>query len=224
MLVARNEDRLTALASRLKEAYDVDVLAVVTDLADFESVREQVVNLPVSIGLLVYDAAYAPVGQFYDVSENQLDQAAAVNVRTPLLLTKLLSAPMIDRGRGGIVLMSSLAGSQGSPNVATYAATKAFNTILAEGLWSELAPRGVDVLACTAGAILTPSFEQAGGGKSAPGALKAEVVAEKALNSLARGPIVIPGAVNKIGRFVLARLLSRRAAIALMSKNTESLS
>ena len=116
--------------------------------------------------------------------------------------------------------------SEGSPNLATYAATKSFTTILAEGLWSELKPRGVEVLACVAGAILTPGYQQAESAKPAPGTLTAEVVAETALNALGkgRGPIVVPGAVNKLGRFVLTRLLSRRAAIALMSRNTGGLS
>ena len=134
VLLARQEDRLTATAARLRESYDVDVITVAADLADFESVKERIGELTASIGLLVYDAAYAPIGRFEDVTDEQLAQAAAVNVRAPLLLTKLLSGPMIERGRGGIVLMSSLAGGQGSPNLATYAATKSFNTILAEGL------------------------------------------------------------------------------------------
>ncbi|MEO8094536.1 MAG: SDR family NAD(P)-dependent oxidoreductase [Pseudolysinimonas sp.] len=224
VLLARDEARLQATAARLDNAYDVDVRAVVADMTDFESVKTRVGELKLNIGLLVYDAAYAPIGPFEDATEDQLALAAAVNVRGPLLLTKLLSAPMIERGRGGIVLMSSLAGSQGSPNIAAYAATKAFNTILAEGLWSELKPRGVDVLACTAGAILTPGYEQAEGAKPAPGTLPAAAVAEQTLNALGKGPIVIPGAVNKLGRFVLTRLLSRRAAIAIMSKNTGGLS
>ena len=73
--------------------------------------------------------------------------------------------------------MSSLAGGQGSPNIAAYAATKAFNAILAEGLWKELKPRGVDVLACLAGAILTPGYREAEGGRPAPGTLDAADVA-----------------------------------------------
>jgi uncharacterized protein len=178
----------------------------------------------VSIGLLVYDAAYAPIGRFEDTTEEQLVRATEVNVRAPLLLTKLLSAPMIERGRGGIVLMSSLAGSQGSPNIAAYAATKSFNAILAEGLWKELKPHGVDVLASMAGAILTPGYNQAESGRSAPGTLEAEQVAERTLNALGNGPLVVPGAVNKLARFVLMRLISRRAAIAIMSKNTGGLS
>jgi hypothetical protein len=224
VLLARQEDRLMANAARLRDAYGVDVIAITADLADYESVKEHVGALEVSIGLFVYDAAYAPIGRFEDASEEQLANAAAVNVRSPLLLTKFLSAPMIARGRGGIVLMSSLAGSQGSPNIAAYAATKAFNAILAEGLWKELKPRGVDVLACSAGAILTPGYQQAEGARRAPGTLEAKEVAERTLDALGKGPIVIPGAVNKVGRFVLTRLLSRRAAIAIMSKNTGGLS
>ena len=224
VLMARNEDRLMATAARLRESYRVDVVTLAADLADFDAVKRQVLALGVPIGLLVYDAAFAPIGRFEDLTEEQLAQAAAVNVRAPLLLAKLLSAPMIERGRGGIVLMSSLAGSQGSPNIAAYAATKAFNTVLAEGLWSELKPRGVDVLACVAGAILTPGYQQAESARPAPGTMKADEVAEQALAALGAGPVVVPGAVNRIGRFVLTRLLSRRAAIALMSRNTGGLS
>lgn len=224
VLLARQEDRLNATAARLREDYGVEVVAIPADVADFGSVKARLAALDLPIGLLVYDAAYAPIGSFEDTSEDQLVRATEVNVRGPLLLAKLLSAPMIERGRGGIVLMSSLAGSQGSPNIAAYAATKSFNAILAEGLWHELRPRGVDVLACLAGAILTPGYQQAESAKPAPGTLEAKQVAEQTVNALGKGPIVIPGATNKIARFVLTRLLSRRAAIAIMSTNTGGLS
>jgi uncharacterized protein len=224
VLLARQEDRLKATAARLKETYGVEVIAIALDVADYESVKRRLGDLKVAIGLLVYDAAYAPIGRFEDVSEDQLIRATEVNVRAPLLLAKLLSAPMIERGRGGIVLMSSLAGSQGSPNIAAYAATKSFNAILAEGLWKELKPHGVDVLACMAGAILTPGYQEAESAKPAPGTLEAKQVAEQTLNALGKGPIIIPGAVNKVARFLLMRLLSRRAAIGIMAKNTRGLS
>lgn len=224
VLLARRENELAETAARVKDAHGVEVVTIVADLADVDAAAQKIASLDVELGLLVYDAAYAPIGPFADATAEQLAQAAAVNVRAPLLLTKALSAPMIARGRGGIILMSSLAGSQGSPNIATYAATKAFNTVLAEGLWSELKPRGVDVLACVAGAILTPGYQQAEGSKPAPGTLAPERVAEQALAALGHGPIVIPGGVNKLGRFVLTRLLSRRAAIGIMSQNTGGLS
>jgi short-subunit dehydrogenase len=224
VLLARQEDRLQQTATRLKDAYGVEVISVAADVSDIEGVKRRLGELKLPIGLLVYNAAFAPIGLFEDVSEDQLALATAVNVRAPLLLTKLLSGPMIERGRGGIVLMSSLAGSQGSPNIAAYAATKSFNAILAEGLWKELKPHGVDVLACLAGAILTPGYQAAESAKPAPGTLKARDVAEQTLNALGKGPIIVPGAVNKLARFVLMRLLSRRTAIAIMSKNTGGLS
>ena len=224
VLIARQEDRLKAAAARLKEIYEIDVISIAADMADYENVKKLISTLKVSIGLLVYNAAFAPIGLFENTSEDYLALAAAVNVKAPLLLTKLLSASMIQQKRGGIVLMSSLAGAQGSSNLAAYAATKSFNAILAEGLWKELKPHGIDVLACCAGAILTPGYQQAEKTKPALGTLEANEVAEQTLNALGRGPIIIPGVINKIGRFILTRLLSRKAAIDIMSKNTGGLS
>lgn len=224
VLVARKEERLKTAAARLKETYKIDVISITADMADYENVKNLISNLEVSIGLLIYNAAFAPIGLFENTDEEQLALAAAVNVKAPLLLSKLLSGPMIEKKRGGIVLMSSLAGSQGSPNIAAYAATKSFNAVLAEGLWKELKPRGIDVLACCAGAVLTPGYKQAEKTKPAPGTLTADNVAEKTLNALGNGPIVIPGTVNKIGRFILTRLLPRKTAIKIMSKNTGGLS
>jgi len=224
VLTARNKERLEAAAKRLKETYSVDVLTFAVDLADFENVKNIIASLDVSIGMLVYNAAFAPIGLFEKTSEGHLSTAAAVNVRTPLLLAKLLSGKMIENKRGGIVLMSSLAGAQGSPMLAAYAATKAFNAVLAEGLWKELKPLGVDVIGCCAGAISTPGYQQAEKSKPAPGTLSAEKVAERTLEALGKGPIIIPGAVNKLAKFVLTRLLTKKAAIGIMSTNTGGLS
>ncbi|MDR3336558.1 MAG: SDR family NAD(P)-dependent oxidoreductase [Treponema sp.] len=223
-LLARRREHLENTANYLREKYPVEVLWSAVDLADYEQTKRFVNGLSVAPGLLVYNAANAPIGLFKEIPEEQLAYTAAVNVRAPLLLTGLLAPKMIEKGRGGIVLMSSLAGVQGSPKLAAYAATKAFNCILAEGLWKELKPYGIDVIACCAGAILTPGYEQAEHSKAAPGTLTPQEVAEQTLNALGKGPIVIPGAVNKIARFFMARVLSRKAAINLMSNNTGGLS
>jgi len=224
VLMAREKERLEVFAKNLRKQYGVDVIALTVDLADYEKTRSLLIGLDVSIGLLVYNAAFAPIGLFENTSEEHLSLAAAVNVRAPLLLAKLLSACMIQNKRGGIVLMSSLAGAQGSPKLAAYAATKSFNAILAEGLWKELKPHGIDVIGCCSGAILTPGYQQAEKSKAAPGTLSAGEVAERTLKALGKGPIVIPGGVNKIARFVLTRLLTRKAAIGIMSSNTGGLS
>ncbi|MCL2265035.1 MAG: SDR family NAD(P)-dependent oxidoreductase [Treponema sp.] len=229
IMIARDKKRLEAASARIREKYSVDVITLAADLADYEKSKILITELlskdkKISIGLLVYNAAFSPIGLFENTSEEHLALAAAVNVRTPLLLSKQLCTPMIQNKRGGIVLMSSLAGAQGSPNLAAYAATKAFNAVLAEGLWKELHPHGVDVIGCCAGAILTPGYERAEKSKQAPGTMTADDVAEQTLKSLGKRPVIVPGAVNKIGRFVLTRLLSRKAAIGIMSKNTGGLS
>jgi len=224
VLIARNKERLEATAARIREKYKIDVISIAADMAEFENVKKHVNDLQVSVGLLVYNAAYAPIGLFENTSEEHLSLASAVNVKAPLLLAKLLSEQMIKNKRGGIVLMSSLAGAQGSPNLAAYAATKAFNAVLAEGLWKELKPHGIDVIGCCAGAILTPGYKEAEKTKPAPGTMTAGNVAETTLKNLGKGPIVVPGGVNKFARFLFTRLLSKKAAIDIMSKNTGGLS
>jgi short-subunit dehydrogenase len=229
ILIARGQERLQTAAEQLRDAYHIDVVTIAADMADVDDIETRIDALHEdvghSIGLLVYNAAFAPVGRFEELAEKDLATAAAVNVRGPLLLTKFLLAQMLARGHGGIVLMSSLVGTTGSPDLTTYAATKAFNTTLAEGLWKGLKPHGIDVLACCAGAILTPGYRQAESGKPAPGTLPPEKVAETTLKALekGKGPVIVPGIVNKLGRFALGRVLSARAAIALMSKFTGDL-
>jgi short-subunit dehydrogenase len=129
---------------------------------------------------------------------------------------------MIARGRGGVVLMSSLAGFTGAPHVAPYAASKAFNRVLAQGLWYELKPKNIDVLVCCAGAVRTPGYAQAAD-KDAPGTLDPDQVAERALRALGRGPLVIPGFVNRVADVFLNRLLSRKAAVNIMGASTSAL-
>jgi len=119
-------------------------------------------------------------------------------------------------------LMTSLAGSIGTPLVATYAATKAFNLVLAEGLWDELGRSGVDVLACRAGATRTPGYEA-----SRPSVerrlMEPEPVVEEALRALGRAPSRVPGLANRAIAILLERLLPRRLALRTMSRATRAM-
>ncbi len=178
---------------------------------------------PLEVGLLVYNAAHAPVGEFATLPLEDLLRVAAVNIRGPVDLVHGLLPGMTARGRGGVILMTSLAGNQGSPYISTYAASKAFNRVLAEGLWYELKDRGVDVLACMAGAVRTPGYSGASAGKDAPGTLDPEKVVEAALRALGRKPVVIPGRLNRVANVLMTRLLPRRVAISIMAGNTEGL-
>ncbi len=224
ILIARTQDKLEDLAQHLGNLYSVKAIAHSLDLADFKAVKHFVSQRKETIGLLVYNAAYSPIGYFENVAEESMAQIVDVNIKTPLLLTKLVSTEMIRNRQGGIVLMSSLAGNQGSPKIATYAASKAFNAILAEGLWSELKNHGIDVLASCAGAISTPGYKNAQNTKDAPGTLSARQVAESTLKTLGKGPVTIPGFTNKLAHFFMNRIFPRKWAISIMDKNTKDLS
>jgi len=222
ILIARREHKLLELAGSLGKKYKIEVQSHALDLAKISDIIDILEKDALDIGLLVYNAAYAPIAPFSKVSKEQLDMVTDVNVKGPLLLSKYVSKNMIEQQRGAIILMSSLAGTQGSPKLVAYSASKAFNAILAEGLWGELRSQGIDVLASVAGAIRTPGYAAAQK-KSAPGTLDADTVVTKTLNALGKRPLVVPGLTNKIARFLMGRLLPRTWAISMMKKNTESL-
>ena len=224
LLIARRLNKLEVLAMELKADYQIEVEVQSVDLSDFDTVKKVVTDFKESFGLLIYNAAFAPIGYIEDIEEENLSRIVDVNIRTPLLLTKLMSSAMIANKKGGIVLMSSLAGAQGSPKIATYAASKAFNAILAEGIWKELEKHQIDVMASCAGAISTPGFNKASTGKDAPGTLTANEVAEDTLNALGKGPTIIPGFTNKLAHFFMNRIFPRKWAISIMNKNTKDLS
>lgn len=224
VLVARRRSLLDALADDVRRSFGVEVRCLEGDLADqgfSERLSSAVADL--EIGVLVYNAAHAPVGDFASMDSADLMRVVDVNVRGPVGLLRSLLPSMIERQRGAVVLMSSLAGNQGSPRLATYAASKAFNRVLAEGLWRELRSQGVDMVACCAGAVRTPGYSTAAGA-DAPGTLGPQAVAESALRALGHGPVVIPGFVNRVAALLLGRLLPRRAAIGIMSGSTRRLS
>ncbi len=222
-LVARREEKLQELSRAIQRDFGIRVKYMKVDLSETDQIKHFFSQLDVDTGLVVYNAAYAPVGWFTELSAEDPEKIVAVNVRGPVLVTHFASAIMKKRGNGGIVLMSSLAGTQGSPKIATYAATKAFNTTFAEGLWKELKPLGIDVLASCAGAILTPGYKNTQHQKPAPGTLTPAQVAAKTLNALGKGPVTVPGMTNKIARWFMGRVLPRRWAIGLMHQQTKKL-
>jgi hypothetical protein len=224
ILIARRLEKLEVLSNYLRKKYQIEIKYHSIDLADFAQTKDFVSRVGTNTGLLVYNAAYSPIDYFGNISEENLIRIVDVNIKAPLLLSKLVLPQMIEKGKGGIVLMSSLAGAQGSPKIATYAASKAFNAILAEGIWYELKNHGIDVIATCAGAITTPGYKNAQNTKDAPGTLNANKVAEKTLNALGKGPTIVPGLTNKMARFFMGRLFPRKLAISIMGNNTKYLS
>ena len=140
-----------------------------------------------------------------------------VNCRTPLLLVHHVLPKLVARGRGGVVLLSSLSAMRGSALVAGYAATKAWNLILAESLWDELRDTDVDVLAVLPGTTRTPGLLSSApqAGLATANLMDPSDVAREALDALGRMPSVIPSQANRDSEAFLSSL-DRAEAIRAM--------
>jgi short-subunit dehydrogenase len=212
VLVARRPEPLAALASSLPGPTRV----VAADLAvDLPLLYAHTADL--EVGLVIANAALSPIGPFTTASEEDLNRALDLNCRAPMLLARHYLPGMVSRGRGGMIVMSSLAGQQGSPGLAAYAGTKAFDAVFAESLWAELRGQGVDVLTCVAGAVSTPGLAQSTT-SSAPGTVTPEVVVAAALKALGKRPKTVPGSMMRFSSVLMSRVLPRRTAISVMGR------
>jgi short-subunit dehydrogenase len=195
VLIARNSDRLHALATELSAVHNVDTRALPTDLSD-EGAADTIAELTsdLDIGLVVLAAGFGTTGTILETSLSEELQLIAVNIVAVMHLSHIFADRLAARGTGGIVLFGSIVGWQGVPGQANYAASKAYVQSLAEGLHDELEPRGVDVLAVAPGPV--DSGFGARAGLTMTSAASPEVVATAALNALGRRT-VIPGARAK---------------------------
>jgi uncharacterized protein len=220
VLVARRADLLKTLAVRLFAEYDVQVKTVLLDLADQGSAEQLERELAgMEVGLFVYNAAYSAVGPFAARCLEDHLREIDTNIRTPLAMVYRFGQGMLERGRGGVILMSSMSAFQGSAYISNYAASKAYNMLLGEGLWEEWRERGVDVLVCAAGSTRTPNYlasepKQTGG--FADSSMEPEQVAREALGALGQQPMIIPGRSNRMASFFMRHLLPRKMGIRMM--------
>jgi short-subunit dehydrogenase len=197
VLVARRRDVLERLASDIGAHSEGEIRVISADLASesaLETVEEATRDL--DVGLLVAAAGFGTSGPFLDSTLEEELGMLDVNCRAPLRMALHFGRRFAQRGRGGIVLMSSIVGFQGTPNAANYAATKAYVQTLAEALNVELAPLGVDVLASAPGP--TNSGFAARARMRMGVALEPEDVARSTLKALGTTSTVLPGALSKL--------------------------
>jgi uncharacterized protein len=222
VLVARRRPLLEAVAAGL----DVETRVVTLDLStDDAGPQLAAATDDLDVGLLVYNAgADANSTPLLDQPIDDLRALVRRNCTTVLDTCHHFGGRMVQRGRGGVVLVTSGAAWAGGSHIATYGATKAFDLVLAEALWAEWRGHGVDVLGLVLGATDTPSLrrllERHGGdfGELADPA----AVATEALDHLADGPTWIHGSPEPTGPSPFGPL-PRRQAVELMSQGSSAM-
>ena len=219
VLVARGKDKLEALASRLQNA---QVLA--EDLGSpgaAQRVFDEVVRRGLEVDVLINNAGFGVHGPFLDVPLESQRGQLALNIGALVELTYVF-LPMLERRRGGVLQVGSIAGYQPTPYFAVYGATKAFVLSFSEALWAEYKDRGVRVVALAPGATDTQFFVRAG--ESASGGVKRvspEGVARLGLEAFQKNRLsVVHGFGNRLLTVLtgfLPRALVVKAAV-LISK------
>ena len=232
VLLARRAQMLDDVAGRIRGRTGVETRVLVVDLSAHdatESVTSATADL--DIGLVVYcagaDADFAP---FLENSISAAEGMLQRNCLIPMQLSHHYGRAMVDRGRGGVVILSSGAAFVGAPNMAAYGATKAFDMVFAEALWCEWREHGVDALGVVLGETDTPSLRRlreerglAGPDEPVPGATAPDEVVRAAFASLGKDPTCMAGKqirrgvrfLNPIPRGVLVRLMIRMSRRAM---------
>lgn len=217
LMIARRGSLLRQTADAIRAEAGVQVRVLPLDLSRrdmLERVREA--TRDIDVGLIVYNAALG-TGPFLETSLEDTLAAVRLNTLGQVSLAHHFGCGMVQRGRGGIVLIGSLAGNAGGATTVVYSASKAFSQMFAEGLWSEWSPKGVDVLYVVVGAANTPSRARQGL-KDNPDMIvvEPEEVARGALDNIANGPVLVPDALAEGFRHFCA--LPRRQAAETMTR------
>ena len=164
VLVARDKERLDALAARLHKEHGVavDVLqADLTKTSDLIAVEARLRDDD-SIGTLVNNAGIAQSGSFIEQTPDQVERLITLNAVALARLSNAVAPRLVRAGAGAIVNISSVVGLAPEFNMSVYGATKAFVLFLSQGLHLELSPKGIYVQAVLPAGIYTDLWDRAG--------------------------------------------------------------
>lgn len=228
VVVARDVARLEALAEQLEKEHGVDVEVLSADLTSKKGravVEARLESAEPAVDLLVNNAGMGTYGKFAELSREAEARVIRLNVLALVQLSHAALAGMVERGRGGIINVSSLAGHQPTPLNATYGGTKAFVTSFSQALHEELRGTGVKVTVLCPGFTRTEFQERAGlDSGSVPSFMwqTPEPVVAAALRAYDQGRAVcIPGALNQAGAAFSSALpagITRRIAGAVVPR------
>jgi len=205
VLVARRRAALEQVAEHLQAEYGVEARPLVADLSSSaETTRLDIETRDLDVGIFVAAAGYGASGPFVNGPQDDQLGMIDVNCRAVAQSAQDFARRFVARGRGALILMSSLVAFQGVPRAANYAATKAYVQTLAEALAVELKGKRVDVLASAPGPVLS-GFGARAGMKIVSGQSPGEV-ARGTLRALGRRTTVRPGFLAKALEVSLAPL------------------
>jgi len=229
VLVARNQDRLEAVARGLREEFDVAVTILATDLSDPsapDSIAKQLTDRSLQIDILVNNAGFGTHGLFAGMPLAKDVEMIRVNVLALTQLTRLLLPGMLERRGGRILNVASTAAFLPGPLMAVYYATKAYVLSFSEAIANETAGTGVTVTALCPGPTATDFQNRAGLQKTplfrGPLRMDAPTVARAGYEGMMRGKrVVIPGLANRLLVQAL-RATPRRLATAVIRRIQES--
>lgn len=226
ILLARRAAPLEKLAEEIRKT-GVECLTASVDLA-LPDAAERIAEVvgPREVGLYVNNAGADPNGaQFLDKDVQSWVDLAQRNVITTLKCCHHFAGPMRQRRRGGLLLVNSGACYGGGSFLATYAASKAFDLVFAEGLWAELHRHGVDVLTLVMGQTDTPAYRALLAEKGLPHpenwASPADV-ARTGLAQLPHGPIYNWGQANDVAGYAPNSPDARRERIQMIDRHSRS--
>jgi short-subunit dehydrogenase len=161
-LVARRGDELERLAEEIRSA-GAEAEAIPCDVAEREQVESAVTRALERFGavdVLVNNAGYGHHRPFVAWDLTDMERMMRVNYLGTLYFSKLLLPQMLERQRGWLVFIASVAGKIATPEESAYAASKFAMLGLAQALSLEVEESGVHVLTVCPGAIRTPFFDE----------------------------------------------------------------
>lgn len=221
VLTARRKHLLETLADDLHTRHGTKTEIIAADLSDPSEPQrlcEAIAAKGIPIELLVNNAGFGWVGTVDETDVARMRSLVQLNIASMTELTFRLLPPMLERGHGGIINVSSVAGFQPVAYMPTYSASKAFVLHFSEALWAECRDRGVTVTALCPGTTQTDFFDIA----NVPGWLKKrrfstpEEVVRAALKALERRKqFVVPGWRNWLITFGVR--IARRKMVVLQS-------
>ena len=223
VLIARSAEKLREIKESIEKQYGVKVYLIFKDLSAegaAKEVFEELAERKIDVDIIMNNAGFGDYAPFVSADEDKLTKMIDLNVRTLTSFMKLFLPQMVERKRGKILNIASIAAFQPGPLMAVYFATKAYVLYLSEAVSDELKGTGVSVTALCPGPTDTGFVAAAdwGGsvmikGKKLPGPARVAALGYRAMEK--GRPFVIDGFKNRLMIFA-ERFLPRRSVVKLV--------